>query len=79
MKKAASLATALIASTLALLLASLWLRRAALPYNEEGRYFDAAHSVVYTDGAVGTYGLLAAFFGVVAVAAGVWAWRSWRG
>ena len=78
MKKAASLATALIAFTLALLLGRLWLRRAALPYNEQGRYYDAADSVVYTDGAVATYGMLAILGGAAAVAAILWAWRVWR-
>lgn len=78
MKKAASLATALVAATLALSLAGLWRGRARLPYNEEGRYFDAAHSVVYTDGAVVTYGSLAVLFGAAAIAAGLWAWRVWR-
>ncbi|HEY0112611.1 MAG TPA: hypothetical protein VGB59_05595 [Allosphingosinicella sp.] len=79
MKKAASLATAVSASTLALLLASLSLHRASLPYNEEGRHFDAADSVVYTDGAATTYGVLGALLGAAAVAAGLWAWRVWRG
>jgi hypothetical protein len=79
MKKAVSLAAASVAFTLAVLLGSLWLRRARLPYNEEGRYFDAAHSVVYSDRAVTLYGLLAALFGMAAVAAGLWAWRVWRG
>ncbi len=79
MKKAASLATAVIASALALLLGSLWLHRASLPYNEEGRYFDAAHSVVHSDSAVTLYGLVAALFAVAAVAAALWAWKAWRG
>ena len=74
MKKAVTLAVAVTASALALLLGGLSIRRAALPYNEEGRYFDAAQSVVYTDGAVVTYGLLA----LLCAAAALWAWSAWR-
>jgi hypothetical protein len=79
MRKAASLAAAVTASAAVLILGTLWLGRAALPYNEEGRFFDATHSVVYTDSAVLTYGLLTALSGLAAVAAAIWARREWRG
>lgn len=40
-----------IATALAVIFGVLAINRALLPYNDEGRYFDAAESVVYTDGA----------------------------
>jgi hypothetical protein len=56
-------------AALALFSASLWLHRASLPYNEEGRFFDAADSVVYTDSAVTAYVLLTLLFAALACAA----------
>ncbi len=43
-----------------ILLGLLALRRSRLPYNEQGRYFDAEVSVVYKDSAVVAYGMMAA-------------------
>lgn len=36
--------------------------RAQLPYNEEGRFFDASEGIVYDSGAVVVYGLIASAF-----------------
>lgn len=44
--------------------------RAGLPYNSQGRYFDAEEGVTYTDSAPLVYGVLAALFGLLAV--GLW-------
>ncbi len=79
MRKAASLAIALLMTSLALFCAFLWSDRASPPYNEEGRFFDVAESVVYTDTAVLTYGLLTLLFAALAFAAILWAARAWRG
>ena len=57
-RKAALLVMATLLSAATLLLASLRIQRASLPYNEGGRYFDAARSVVYDKGAVGVYAIL---------------------
>ena len=58
MKRALAAAASLASAALTMLLAALAARRAALPY-ENGRYFDAAHSVVYDEGAATLYALLA--------------------
>jgi hypothetical protein len=49
MKRAVSLTLALVLAASALLLAWMWRVRSALTYNDEGRYFDSADSVVYSD------------------------------
>ena len=51
-----AIAAILFAATL--VLAALWLARASLPYNEQGRYFDAANGVVYDQSAVLVYAIL---------------------
>ena len=78
MKKALSLAIALVLVAAATLFVWLWRVRATLPYNEAGRYFDSTDSVVYDDGAVVVYGLLALLFTAAAVAATLWTVRIWR-
>ena len=45
--------------TSALAFAWIWNSRRLLPYNEEGRYFDAASAVVLHEQSVGAYGVLA--------------------
>lgn len=40
---------AVAAGLVAIFAFNAWIRTAWLPYNSEGRYFDAAASVVYTD------------------------------
>jgi hypothetical protein len=77
-KKAALLALALCLSAAALLFTRLWLYRASLPYNGQGRHFDAAHSVTYDDGAVLVYGLLALVFALPAMLTIFLAARAWR-
>lgn len=70
-----ALAACLIVATI--LLALLSLARASLPYNEQGRYFDAANSVTYDDGVVLVYCILT---GLLAVATGLalrLAFRTW--
>jgi hypothetical protein len=67
-RKTLPTAFALLLTTAALLLARLWLQRLSLPYNEEGRYFDAAHGVVYDEGAIAVYGVLTVLFALLAVA-----------
>ena len=37
----------------------LWWQRNVLPYDEQGRYFDAAESVVYQEQAAAVYAVLA--------------------
>lgn len=78
MKKMVSLATALALVALAALLARLWLQRTSLSYNSEGRYFDAAEGVVYTDDAIAVYGLMTLLVAASAVAAVIWTARAWR-
>lgn len=64
----ARLATAGLALAAALL-GALAIRRARLPYNSEGRYFDAAESMVYTDGAVPVLAGLAGLAALLALTA----------
>jgi hypothetical protein len=78
MKKGISLAAALILIAVALLLSWMWRIRAMLPYNEMGRYYDSANSVVYTDSAVAVLGMLAVAVAMAALAAMLWAARTWR-
>jgi len=51
--------TALLPAAAGVLFAIIAIDRARLPYNSEGRYFDAETSVVYQDGAQSAYGALA--------------------
>jgi len=76
-KKAILLATATLLSAATLLLARLWFQRASLPYNEEGRYFDTAHRVVYDDSAVGVCAILTVLFALSATATLLLAFRAW--
>lgn len=78
MRRAALLTVAAVLTAAALLLGLLWLQRLTLPYNEQGRYFDAANSVTYDDGAVLVYGLLALLFALLAMLALFLMMRSWR-
>ena len=74
-KKPLSLLAAVALSAAALLLGVTAVRRLLLPYNEEGRHFDAAAGVVYEDGAALVYALLAALALAAAAAAVAWAVR----
>jgi hypothetical protein len=56
LRRAALLTVVAVLTAAALLLGLLWLKRFSLPYNEQGRYFDAANSVTYDDRAVLVYG-----------------------
>lgn len=76
-KKTLLTATAAFLTAATLLLARIWLQRLSLPYNEQGRYFDAAHSIVYDEGAVAVYGLLTALFAVSTVVSLLLAFRAW--
>ena len=78
MKKAAPLVLALLLGVAGLLLVILALRRAALPY-ENGRFYDAAAGIVYTDSAQLAYGLLAVPFILAALLCAIWAVRAWPG
>jgi hypothetical protein len=78
MKRGVSLSVTLLLTALALPLAWMWRMRSALPYNDQGRYYDSADSVVYTDSALEVLGLLAIVFAAAAVAAMLWAVRTWR-
>ncbi len=42
-----------------------WLNRFFLPYNSEGRYFDKATEVVYSDSGVIVYGLFTLIFLII--------------
>lgn len=63
---------------LAALLVVLTLQRAALPYDEAGRFFDAGDAVVYDAGAVMVYGAMAALAVLAAAAAVLHTVRLWR-
>lgn len=78
MKRAIPLALTLLLGAAGLAFAVPALRRASLPYNERGRFYDAAAGVVYKDGAPIAYGLLAALFLVAAALSAFWARRTWR-
>ena len=54
----------------------LWFARSALPYGEEGQYFDVASGVTYSEGAVTVYSVAALFAGLATVLLAVWAWRN---
>lgn len=54
----------------------LWQARRALPYNSEGRYFDAVSGVSYDQAAVTVYGGAAMFAGVITVLLAKWARRN---
>jgi hypothetical protein len=72
------LAISLILLALASLFVWLWRARAALPYNDVGRYYDSAEAVVYKDSAVVVYGLLALVFSAMAVTSLLLVIRMWR-
>jgi len=73
----AAAASAVLAVLTALLIA-VTVERARLPY-ENGRFFDPVDSVVYDEGAVPVYGLLALALAVVTAVA-CWATlRLWHG
>jgi hypothetical protein len=55
----ATMLTALCATVVALFALNAWWRTAGLPYNTEGRYFDAEASGVYTDAEPQFWGVLA--------------------
>lgn len=48
----------------------VWNSRRSLPYNEQGRYFDADDAVVLSEQAVGIYGITA----IVLIMAGIGCW-----
>ena len=64
-------------AALTALLIKLAAERTNLPY-ENGRYFDATESVVYDEGAVMAYALLAAIFALVTAAALWGTARLWK-
>jgi uncharacterized iron-regulated membrane protein len=69
MRAAARWATTLIAlaaAMIAVLALFLWWQTTRLPYNDEGRYFDAEEGVVHTDDEPPFYGVV----GCVALALG---------
>ena len=78
LRRAVALVTAALFSAGAALLGALALSRASLPYNEEGRYFDAEYSVVYHEGSGLVFGLLAGLFGIAALGALIWVRKEWR-
>ena len=63
-----------------MLVAAWFVRRLMLPYNEQGRYFDEANSVVLDEGAVTLLGLLCLLLATLtAIAAAVALDRRRRG
>jgi hypothetical protein len=78
LRRAVSLASTLLLGTAGLALAILALRRAGLPYDEMGRFYDSATGIVYKDSAPLAYGLLAVLFLLAALPCAIWAVRSWR-
>lgn len=75
--KTLAAAASLMLTALTALLLKLVVERAGLPY-ANGRYFDATDSVVYDEGAVVVYALLAAIFALVTAAA-IWGTaRLWK-
>jgi hypothetical protein len=77
-RRALLTAAAALLTVAALLLARLWLQRLSLPYNEEGRYFDAANAVVHDETALTVIGMLTALFAVLAALSIFLASRAWR-
>ncbi|RDV07643.1 hypothetical protein DXH95_10040 [Sphingorhabdus pulchriflava] len=73
--RALKVIAALAAALLTVGLVRLWLVRRALPYGEEGQYFDAASGISYSDGMVVVAGAGAIVAGVLALLLAVWAWR----
>ena len=73
--RALKVIAALITAALTVLLGWLWSTRRALPYGEEGRYFDEASSVTYDDGAVTLLAAAALLCGLATILLAVWAWR----
>jgi hypothetical protein len=71
-------ATAALLTVAALLLGRLWLQRLSLPYNEEGRHFDAANAVVHDETALAVIGMLTALFAILAALSIFLASRAWR-
>ena len=59
-----------------ILMLGLAVHRATLPYNEDGRYFDATEGVVYRTEAVLAYGLIA--FLILSISIGLWFFGSIR-
>ena len=76
--RVASLAATTVLLALATLSALLWRARAALPYNELGRFFDPAKGVVFKDSAVTVYAMLTLVFGATALASALLTVRLWR-
>ena len=72
-------ASATLAVTLlALVLTRLWLVRAALPYNEEGRHFRVEDAVVVDEGAILVSRLLALLCWFVVALLAYGTYRIWR-
>ena len=44
-----------------------WIKRLSLSYNSEGRYFDQATEIVYTDNGVIVFGLLTFIFLIIGI------------
>lgn len=64
-------------ATLTLIFSIMWFQRSQLAYNEQGRHFDAAASVVYDGYAVPIYAILALLSGASTIAAAFVTRRSW--
>ena len=73
--RALKVIAALAAALLTIFFVRLWFVRSALPYGEEGQYFDAESSVTYSDGAVVVFGGCAIITGLVTILLSAWARR----
>lgn len=66
---------AILAGAVGALALRAWIDTAWLPYNSEGRYFDAEAEVVYTDDEPEFWGVLAFSAVVIGGGAGFLAWK----
>jgi hypothetical protein len=78
MRKAASFSLTAVLAGLTALFALTWRNRAALPYNSEGRFFDASDSVVYHDSSVVSYAVMTLFFAAMTAVSAYRMARTWR-
>lgn len=65
-------------SLLTIAFAVLWVRRSALPYNSEGRYFDETNMIVYEEQAQLSFALLTVLMFGLLVAMVAWSVKTVR-
>lgn len=73
--RAAATLVATAAGLFALFAAIAWNQTAWLPYNSEGRWFDASAEVVFTDAEPAFWAVMGCTASVVALGAGLVRWK----